>query len=188
MTFKKDGRLHRVAYDWHPDWRKTRPERTSICKLFWLTVFAVFLAWPWIVISRIFGWIVRIVGAVPAFLLFGYVPEGQDWRFLEQDSLPFRRIDSWPVWKGMRIEPGKILLLIGASVLLAWALKILLFDALIMRFFVGTPLGNILGVLIIIASLFFWIRAVVKNTESWQLTKEFVRAKKNHFCPLVEFK
>jgi hypothetical protein len=47
------------------------------------------------------------------------------------------------------------------------------------RVFFGTSLG---------IATYFLLRGKAKNSEGWQMTIAFIKAKKEHFCPIVEFK
>lgn len=197
MTFKRDGRLHRLAYNWNPDWRSAKPARTSICTLFWLTVLAVLVLWPLLVVTRVFGWVVRIIGFLPALVLFGCRPAGPSWRGLDMlqanDSLlPFVQIKRWPKAFGYHLMPGVYLLLVGVIFTIGVVVWMLATNLIIGWFFgkwvFGTKYGPWVFSTVMLTLILLVFRAKTKDTEEYRLVMGFVKAKKERFCPIVEFK
>ena len=192
MTFKHNGALHRFAYNWDPDSRRAKPARTDGCRLFWRSLFALFLAWPCVIGGRIVGWIVRIVFAVPAFILFGARPAGPSWRFFDQEapSLPFVPIKWWPRVKGLRILPGGIILVAAllAVVVIAICLVVITTVHVTAVIFFTSRIGEVVFGLLVLGGVYGIVYAVYRNTEAWQVVRGFVKAKKEKFCPIVEFK
>lgn len=191
MVFRRDGFLFKLAYNWNIDWRTTgdkiKPQKTNILKLFLTVVFAVLCMWPLIVISRVFGWVVRIVGFLPALFLFGYRPFGSSWRFFESEyGLPFAPISWWPKLGNRHvIMPGVIIFFFFLGYELS---KYLIF-------LVGQELRTTAGpwylsvvLIFIIFTIYFYFGVI--NTEKWQIVKIYMNAKKIKIpkMPIVEFK
>lgn len=184
MTFKHGGALHRVAFNWLPSWRDEPPTKVTICRLFWLTVMALTIMWPLLVITRVIGWGVRIVGAIPALLLFGYRPAGPSWRFGPGDdgALPFEPIKRWPQVEGMHVMP--------AIPLIALAIVIGVCGG------VWTGLGKLVGpdyrlIILGVAGAgvaLLIVSQIYQKSESWMMLRAFLRSIKQRFCPIVEFK
>lgn len=193
MIFRRDGFLFKLAYHWNVDWReasdKIKPQKTSILKLFLKVIFAVLCAWPFIVISRVLGWVIRIVGFLPALILFGYRPLGPSWRFLSATPgspiLPFGPISWWPKFKQLYVMPGLIVFLFFAGYESSKGLI----------FLVGQLFGTTTGLwslaVIFFFFTFFAVYLGVRNTEHWQSFKAcirvYIKAAKNRI-PIVEFK
>ncbi len=197
MTFDRNGMLFKIAYNWNPDYRKVnesiKPHKTSICSLFWLTVFAVLAAWPFIIFGRIFGWVVRIVGFLPALILCGYRPAGPGWRCIEADNMfPFVPISWWPKRDGINIMPIFVVAFLFALIVLLYIGYFILWEGLVKLFFIGMVFGTTIGQwsfwILLVLSAFLGVYSAVRNTEGYQMTKAFLKAKKDRLCPFVEFK
>lgn len=187
MVFRRDGFLFKLAYNWNIDWRITdnsKPQKTNILKLFLTVVFAVLCMWPLVVISRVFGWVVRIVGFLPALFLFGYRPLGSSWRLFESERLfPFAPISWWPKLDNRHVMPGVIIFFFFLGYKLSKNLI----------FLFGRELETTAGLWSLSAVLIFLIFTTyfgVINTERWQIVKTFIKTKKSKIpkMPIVEFK
>lgn len=191
-VYKKGGLLHKVAFDWNTDYRKKPPMKTSSCKLFWLTVFGLFIAWPFIFITRVFGWVVRIVLALPVFIFFGYKPTGTSWRFgvvsdkymsTFTDVFPFEPISWWPRIDGAILMPLPIFI-IGYA--LYKAITKAIYYALVKpSLYLFGWKGSLFGLVLIIA-LIFAIRAL-RKTEFWGVAKDYYKSFSEKYCREVEF-
>src|ERR1019366_1131032 len=97
LTLNRQGVLCKIAFGWLIMFGPP-PEKTNLCSFFWLFVFSLIIAWPFIIGARIFGWVFRIVGTPFAVVLFGYRPVGSSWRLLDDkcSDLPFVPIKNWP--------------------------------------------------------------------------------------------
>lgn len=196
MNVNPDGALFKITYGWGKV-----PNQTSVCLMFWRALLSLLIIWPWIFGTRLFGWIVRIVFAIPAFLLFGHRPAGPDWRFKDQLpselGLPFVPIKWWPrTSKGIMIMPGVIILLIIVAAIIVWVviyffLYKFLYGMVTRDFFGGIVFGTTAGLWIFSSfmalAFLFILYLYASDTEGWRLFKAFVRAKKNKVCPLVTF-
>ncbi|MEK7604049.1 MAG: hypothetical protein AAB461_02935 [Patescibacteria group bacterium] len=195
MVFRRDGFLFKLAYNWNIDWRtdKIEPQKTNILKIFLLVTFALVFAWPFIIISRVFGWVVRIVGFLPALILFGYRPLGPSWRFFEigssENLLPFEPISRWPRFGQRRFLPGVIIFFgyLGYELFKNYLKLFKSLPVLLAGLFETTAGLWFLSVV----SIFLTIFAVylgVRNTERWRMAKEYIRTQKNRLLLTVEFK
>ena len=190
MVFRRDGFLFKLAYNWNADWRtagdKFQPSKIGILKFFGLIVWAL-IAWLFIIVSRILGWVVRIVGCLPALILFGYRPLGSGWRFFESGILlPFAPISRWPKLGERHVMP----ILVAGSIYFLFFVGYGLSKSLILLVgyvYVTTtglwPLSVVLFFLTFFVIYYFGIR----NTERWQIFKSHVKAQKSRI-PTVEFK
>ena len=200
MVFRRDGFLFKLAYNWNIDWRtdKIEPQKTNILKIFLLVTFALVFAWPFIIISRVFGWVVRIVGFLPALILFGYRPLGPSWRFFEigssENLLPFEPISRWPRFGQRRFLPGVIIFFgyLGYELFKNYLKLFKSLPVLLAGLFETTAGLWFLSVV----SIFLTIFAVylgVRNTERWRIMKIYIKAQKSKIpkipkIPIVEFK
>ncbi|MEK7147711.1 MAG: hypothetical protein AAB758_00265 [Patescibacteria group bacterium] len=136
----------------------------------------------------------RIVGFLPALILFGYRPAGPSWRELDVNCgpLPFVRIQHW--WKpfGFHFMPGAILFWMGVAWSFGTILWLFIWHVIIQRFFMETVFGTKWGPWVFgplaLAIVFLVLRMKTRNTEEYQMVMGFVKAKKDRFCPTVEFK
>ena len=197
LTLNRHGVLCKIAYAWAIRFGPI-PEKTNLCSFFWMVVFSLFLVWPLIIATRIFGWIFRIVGAPFALVLCGYRPVGPSWRlFGDNSELPFVPIKHWPKYKSKYAETHIMPIFVIAAppciLFLGYiAIYEFLWKSVILHGFVGNIYNNHVG------RMSFWgvvgliaagsIYAVVKNTEVWQMTKAYVKARKKKYCPIIEIK
>ena len=183
MEFRKDGLLYQTAY-----FLAKKPERTNLCSLFWRLMFALFVIWPLalivFILAVVMSIIFNIIGTPIAFLLFGYRPgsftsfEG----FMNNFPVSFKRISWWPKVMGLHVMPGIILLVVGIVWLAGYLIKL---------FFVNVVFASTLGIVIftlgVIALLGFIAYSVLHDSEGYQVVREYAKAKKAKYCPLVEF-
>ena len=198
MTFKRNGALDRFTYGWFEtpeSKKKAERKNVNICSLFWMTVASFFIVWPFIGITRFLGWVLRIVGAIPAIILFGYRPTGSSWRFVtpnQQNPLPFVPIKWWPGWEGDHIMPI-VPVMVAAFVALVCYLVfyVVIWQLIIQGFFVGvvfeTAEGTVSFWSILTIAVLAVIYAIVRNTEPWQMFKGYAKALKERVCPIVTF-
>src|SRR3989344_5672685 len=180
MKFNRDGFLFRVVYGWKN--KSDTPEKkhqTNICSLFWATVFAVLLAWPFIIITSIFWWVVRIVGAIPAMVLFGYKPTGYSWK---SHPLSFVPIEWWPkvtiYEKKWHVMPIVLILVLVTFLIGSFVVIVVVF---VLRYVIVS------SVLVMILIIIIMKAPNPKKTEVWRMVTSFVKAKKEKVCPIVTF-
>jgi len=193
LNINKEGVLCKIAYGWGYD--KYPPETTNLCNFFWRTLLSFIFVWPFIVLTRIFGWVVRIIGAPIALILWGYRPAGPDWRMLgDLSPLPFVPIRRWPKWKGThsRFELVDILIVVGCFGTLCFLVYIVAYVFLWKWVFMGYIYNNsvgristwsVVGILTLAV-----IYSIIRKAEWWQMTTEYFRARKEKFCPIVTIK
>jgi len=193
MAYKLDGTLYGIAYGWMPGVEGIKVN-TNICALFWMTAFAVFIAWPFIFSARSFGWAVRIIGAPFALLLFGYWPAGSDWRLDIDNSgsrLPFKPISKWPNFGGCHVMPVVVIAVLTVVVLVVVVVYKLIFQLFFVDivFASGTYTAVFLGVVaFMISACVVWIRrTTISDNEMWHMCSAYVKSRKEKYCMSVTF-
>lgn len=191
MDVKKNGLSYRLAYGW----TKKDPEAGNLCTFFWRSLFGLFVAWPAILLSISFGWVVRIIGAPIALIGFGCKPAGPSWRFnmVNDDLFPFERIERWPKLAGdIHIMPAVVALYLTCLVGVPWLLFIFIKHILIevYRDPRGALAANIVFTFVaatVSAKTVMWFLTLKRKPEWLRITHEFLRAKKNRLCPMITF-
>ena len=187
MQLDKKSRLYRFAYYNTPE--KREPSKASLCRFFWRIVGMALLTVIYVIIVLVFGILfyltsilVLIFGGLRPIWLFS-----KDDREKEQPS-PWKTISWWPRWRGHYVVPIVVLSpFIGVAALaslLYWVLPALVrgvavvYDSSLysMIFF-----GILVAILVVVGLLFFF------NSDAWQLTKAFIKAKKEKICPIINF-
>ncbi len=173
MEVGKKSFLYKTAYGFN----YYEPTAKSLCVFFWKFVFMFFLGWPLITALRA---ILFVVG-----FFFGCRP-----RFSNIDELynnVAERYDKWPHIKGFRILPIYLVIALGIIILYV-------FSGPFRGFIVGTIIGVVLSVVII--GVFsrknssFFVKEIkkLKENSAVRLCIEYVKAKKQKVCPIINFK
>ncbi len=182
MQFNKKSSVYKITYYWH----ESKPERSSLCKLFWQFLSMLFLVWPLYCVMKVLDYtLVRGVGGIFAVVFFGYRPTiGVKWH----DFVP---ISWWPKYKGKNIMLGKILGSLLVCTLCLFLLKTLIIDGLYRGFLLGevfaTKLGTYTFFSIIGLLALYVLLSIMRKHSWWQLTVEYLRAKKENVCPEIVF-
>ena len=92
------GIFFQIGYGWMSEY--DRPYSTNMFRFFCAVAVGLFLFWPLIIVTRIFGWLVRLVFS-PVAIFFGYRPAGLDWRFSidENRFFPFVPTKWYPTYE-----------------------------------------------------------------------------------------
>lgn len=176
-----DGFVYRVAYAWRHGLR-VPPAKTNLCPLFWRCVLSCIFVWPFVVLGFLIG------------LPFAARPRiYKSDRQRNNDSV-LVIYDTWPTVfaEKVRVMPIVVILMIGIPsgiVFLCyeqgprafrWWVSIVawLWTSHILFFILWALAAlNFLG--------FAFVR--FKKTEAYKLLLEYVKAKKNRYCPEVVF-
>ncbi len=173
VKIRRGSFITQVAYLWVAD--NQIPHTTSLCVLFWRFWFGV-----------VTGFVVSVffICALAILFFLGFfmgqrpaIPKG-DSQNARNDDL-FRPYSRWPKFRGHRVWPVVPLV----TVFLIWIIVPSLSWMLVLRF-----LFDLVVVVTAIALVIFVVIGAnkVRRTETWSLTKEWFKAKKQKVCPLVE--
>jgi hypothetical protein len=112
----------------------------------------------------------------------------------DSHPFPFVPVSWWPKWRrdGTNIMPIVLIGVVAIGVMLVFFCYVVLWLGLVKWFFVGMVFGTAIGQwsfwILLVLSALFGVYSAVRNTEGWQMTKAFLKAKKDRLCPFVEFK
>lgn len=175
MKLKKNSRIANIAYGLGPKC----PEHTNLCKLFWWTLFMLFMGWP---VS-----LLLIAVALSVAYSIGFFMASKPTIGMKSESeKAFVPIEKWPKIMGHRVWPINVIGLC-AVVYVAWqyvptaAMAVTgwlsINVSMAMMIFAGALLSIALG---------YAIRKFFES-ELWESAKAYISAKKQKICPIVEF-
>ena len=175
MKIKKNGWIDKIAYGLNAKC----PEHTNLCKLFWRTLFMLFIGWP----------LTLVLIAVALFVAYaiGFFMASKPTIGMSMASeKAFVPIEKWPKIMGHRIWPINVISLC-AIVCVAWQYVPAAAMAVTGWLSVNVSMAMMIfvGALLIIA-LGYAIRKFFES-ELWELAKAYISAKKQKICPIVEF-
>jgi hypothetical protein len=191
MTINMSGFIYKVAYGWSHAWRKP-PEQTNLCGLFWRSVLATVLIWPFYGLCFVVGFL---------FAARPQVYYQEAWGRHTFNGALFTSYKRWPAIPlgddRIPIYPGTVLILAAGLTGLGYIFWQWPADALVVLTFVGVILG--LAALLIRFQAFehlgHWLdtKAWAHKTadafdETAELAIEFVKAKKQRVCPIITIK
>jgi|HubBroStandDraft_5_1064220.scaffolds.fasta_scaffold12600_2 hypothetical protein len=169
---------HYAWYRWtYTCWKKQPPQRTNLCqyvqRIFWTTLLHI----PMGIVAALLLLLYYVV-LTPFALIIGYRP----YWFLSPKFDP-----NWGVfesYQGLRIPKTDFRILPWQPILLG--IIVLSERALWHYHFTGALIGHsiVLSLIVLVVGL---IWSVESDNEAAKLLREYVSAKKNRFCPTVEF-
>lgn len=173
MKIKKNGWVAKIAYGFTSG--RNIPENTNLCKLFWRTLFMLFIGWPFI--------LALLVVAVAAVYFIGFFVASRPTLGMDSDFAPIKK---WPKIMGHRIWPTSIISLC-ILVFVIWHLLPLAIAAVIGWLSANMSIAAMIfvGAFLVIA-LGYAIKRFFRS-ELWKLARAYMSAKKQRFCPIVEF-
>lgn len=178
MTISKNSVLYKYTYSWYD---KPENNQTNLCEFFWRFILAV-TAFP--ILLLILGCITAILCTILEII---YVAFG----FYFPITLPVPDVEgqkkiTWlPTIKGFRILPIYPLTIIGLSCLF-WQYPeetSRIFILLLCLAIVATCLISFCLLVVSFKKSF----GSLKNSSVYQLTIAYIKAKKEHVCPLITF-
>lgn len=199
MSFSQEGFLCKVAYDWRGE---TPPEKTNFCKFSGKVTSSLFIA-CFMVITRVFGWPVRVIGAIPMLLLCGYRPAGPDWRFLEADDgpealMPFEPIKRWA--KSGKEHFEFVQNTAGVAAGLFWLSAVIFVVYLAIKWVAmkttwffsswvfGTTIGTTAFWLVFLVVALKILHSIFSKAEWWKMLTGYIEVARKGLCPEVVFK
>ena len=174
IKIKKDSFLYEVAYGLftHP------PQYTNICRFCFRFVWMFLINWPIVIIF------VSILFAVLFTIGFPFASRpGIGRGEINTDYFPYKK---WPEIKGHRIFPIYFLLLFALYYFRSafsgpWELLVGFFTLMITNIGLSS-IGTSLGIVLLIYGF-----KLLSRTEAYQLTQDYLKAKKQGICPMVKF-
>jgi len=178
MEIKKKSFFIRTAYMLARD--EDVPESTSLCELFWRFIFMFFISIPFICVIGVI---------VFGFLFIIGLPFAARPTILNGDDLGkmLAHYERWPKIMGHKVYPIWVIIIIFALINFSTTMEIIygITKATILQ-------GNFwIGVVIIIASIVAFIATCgtisrINNSGILEIFKEFLKAKKQKICPIIE--
>lgn len=179
MEISKSGWVYKVAYS------GLAPASTNLCAFFWKFMVMLFLGWPLIGVFFVIYYLVITVGFVGGFFI-AFRPA-----VFDEDDFKTRNLminyEKWPSVKGYRLLP--IYFVVPA--LLTWFLpEIWAFLILPPTMFAVSAIGLAIfsGVVLIWMANGGLLKKLSRSSETYQLVKDYLVARKQKVCPIVRFK
>lgn len=190
----KSSLVYKIAYGLNK--RENRPEKTTRCRLFWKTVFMLFLGWPagglLLAITLAVGLVaITIIGCIE--FTFSRRPT---WYEKEKGSRDmFTPIEKWPTIRGHRVWPISVFILVFAAFQLGpffrnfpgcytravqWLNQLAVFE------YYTFEIAVFFAVFFLAAVLYLGIRTFRKS-EFYGLLKGYLSDIEKNWCPIVEF-
>lgn len=172
--------MFRIAYAFTK--KEQLPKQTTLCSFFWrLVAMAIGLA-----LLNFMAWTVFFGIAIPlAFLVAGHklALDGEDF------FVPIKR---WPKFRGHHIWPGAVLLIGAASTIVSFGIWRIghLIPLLIAWLETNIELPFVFWGTLVVMIPILTVIGFRKFTESsaGQLTRDYLRAKKEKVCPIIFIK
>lgn len=180
MQLRKDGFIYKVAYRY----RGAETKQTNVCRLFWAFTLSLLLVWPFIILIFIPLQCILLLLCFVGGALFGVRPNVLKG---DADNLIFVAYTHWPKWHGRNVMPGLLVLAIGAGYGLFWVSAFLYAArAVIWAVLMNHDTWFVVSAMLSTALLVWLIRALWKGG-AFNLTKAYLKAKKDKVCPTVLF-
>ncbi len=201
MNLSKNSILYKIAYGYSDLFSGNYKQRsTNLCFLFWRVLFSLLFIWP--IIILVVPILLAITWLVLTFIMFlfgGYAKFERNFDDSETGNygalvLTFEPISSWPEIMGTKIWPLHIILSCFCFTVCGWTILNIMRDwaalsansfNLGFKIFLSMILS---GFVVILLGLFFKNSSKIKAGESYQLFREYFRAKKEKFCPIISFR
>jgi hypothetical protein len=193
MKIEKSGFVYKVAYGLR-DENSDIPESISLCKLFWRFLGMLLLAWPIVLTLRLIVTVAaHVFFCVIGFIFFAHRPTITMLNSDKGIKTITTEIEHWPEIMGRRISPIWAILVVcvvvdfskikkGALLFVADAWnEISSKDAIATFSLIG---GMVIAYIIYKIVAAIWKK--IKHSEALELYKEFLKAKKQQICPIVE--
>lgn len=186
MHLKKKGLVYNVAYGWKDD--NKRPEKASLCRLFWAFLKGLFLAWPGVLLMMtIFYGLTFTIGGI-----FGKRPpifKGEEEKMGNEDVLV--RYEHWPTIRGFRPLPIHLVIIYVAYKLITTMVPGIIaaagHKAVALAKFSVSSSGLIFWEIVLGVSILLWLVFRFPKTEVGRMVVGYAKAKKEKICPEVEF-
>ncbi len=188
MELRKSGKLYRLAYLCTDE--KEMPDKTNLCKFFWRVVIGIPLQLLFTIVIFIVAGVVVSILWLGALTLFAYRPTFDKKKMIKCDDgthLPVTLITWWPKFRGRRIWPITILSFLAGLCLVVYLCVVGL--PLLLTWTTGPPPVVSLGSIAVLLVLVMVFRLVprIRDSETWQVFKAYVKAKKRKVCPIIVF-
>ena len=167
FEIEKRSLLYKFAYP-----LPNHDRQTSLCAFIPRCVYSLFVIWPFLILAMI---MLLLSLAVMAFgaSLFG--------RKIDIDgSSDFYPIEKWPKPFGIRAWPF-LLILVFIAMTVIYSLQ---------NYLLGLLFNKIFWIVLLVLGFivtFVLLLAVLTKSKIYMLFKEWIRAKKNKYCPVIYF-
>jgi len=173
MQVSRRGLLYKIAYGYRGE--LNQPNQSNLCQFFRAVIGGVLL---WVFVILLEAIVFTVI--TPIAFMAGYKPT---------------RMGDWPLSKPMSFQPKikKIWKVIGTILLFSivglfclgilWLLGSWIFGSVIESLVGRAIVISIFSILIAWTAWRLW-----RKTETYQVIKTYIRAKKDKVCPIIEFK
>ena len=176
MEIKRSGILFGIAYGASDE----QPREISLCKLFWRIPFGL-VDWVYVIATAS---VVFIVASMVWLFFAKRLPlfDG-DYKRVKADDV-FVNFEHWPTLRGHRIYPIWVILIALAIWQYDYTLNTIGYYA------VDVVAAHWLGILMVLGIMVAFVfliclLGVVSETETYKLTKEYLKAKHEKVCPTI---
>lgn len=168
MQLNKNGFVYKVAYGMLTE--ISRPDRVNICGIFWRFIIMFFIGWPvnFLMFAAVWAWI----------FIWSFLFKAAYVDLKGEDTYALIYFKKWPKIRGHRIAP--IWILLAAAVIVYFEKLFSLWSLVITSSITHWILGIALLLVFII-----YILLGVRKTETAQIFKAYLQAKKDKLCPVI---